>query len=438
MEVLIIKGINALFQRRFFIMAMTVLLGLVGAVRGCVYTSYEAQTNLMLTPLGVTGESAKAVAAIYPAKVFSGLLLSPQVVGSTIKKLVESGAMTAQDAPDVDTLTDKLQVTVETVDATTRPITYSPLVRLRAVAKTPELATAIVKTWAAVADVEANRMLALPLLAASKSLGEQKSLSKSKVDEIWKELSLEKSQYDIELMRAQAELQLKQIDLLQSEQEKVQRELDGFQKGLEAVQKSLAEMKPYHELARAPDDAAFWIVQAQGGGEKSMKDFGSKVMVTQEVNQVYWDTKTKEGQFQSDIAANQAKLTTLNASIEGARAENKALQSAIGEHTVKQRELESRETVAKLVFEDVAKATATNEVTLGMIQVSADLGLRPVGLNSLSEDIYPIKSVSLLSGKRAALLGVVLGFLLSACFVLLREVGIPWWRWALDKYGAAS
>ena len=427
MEAHILQAISVLIKRWKFILPITILLGMLGAVRGMAWPTYEAQTMLVVTSLGASGETAKLLGAPYPAKVYSALLLSPQTVGATIDRLVAEGHFAKDDAPKVDDLTRYLSVYVETIDATTRPVTYSPLIRLTAVSQSEELAIAIVQEWSKVSIEQANSMLTLSLAAASDTLARQTGELEVELNGIWKQLAEESGKYDIELMRKEAELRVQQLDTLETEKLLTTRELDGFRKSLESVTASLANEKPYVELARAPSEEAYWLAEVTGG-KRSIEELGGKVMVSQELNVVYWDMKKIEADLLSQVAANEAKLAELEAQNAQARKDREELEALIGEHTMKQRDLTTRETITTFVYEDVAKSKALNEATLAMIKAAPESSLWPVGLNSLEGGVYAVPSESLLSGRRAALVAAMLGFLLSASAVILREVIVPWWR----------
>jgi hypothetical protein len=433
METLIIQGINTLIKRWRFVLATTVLLGFIGGIRGIVWPSYQAETMLVLTPLGATGETAKLLGALYPSKVYNALLLSPQTVGATLNRLVEQDHISKDSAPEIDDFTANLSVNVETVDATTRPVTYSPLIRLSARSTNKDLAVAIVREWSKVAIEQANKMLALPLAAASETLAHQSGELEKELDGIWRQVAEETGQFDVALMRKEAELRVVQLDKLEAEDQLTTRELDGLRKSLESVRETLAKEPPFNELAKAPSEDAYWITG--GGNEKrSFENLRDKVMVSQELNAVYWDSKQKEAEVLSDIATHEAKLLALTAQQERARKEREALEAKIGEHTIKQRDLETQESIAKIVYEDVATSKAFNKATLDMIKAGPDSGLWPIGLNPLDENVFAVRSSSLLGGRRSAFAATLLGFLLSACAVIFRDVAMPWWRAALEKH----
>jgi len=407
----------------------------LGAVRGTFSVTYEAESMLLLTPLGVTSEGAKLLATAPTAKVYSGMLTSPQIAAETMDKLVAEGVIPDDDLPRLVDFIGMLSVEVETVDATTRPVTYSPLIRLRVEAYSHEQAEAIAKAWSEVAIDRVNKMLVLPFIAVSTTLTAQATASEEKLQTIWTELSQEKSQYDLELMRQQANLQLIHLDLLQTELLTTKSALEGLQKSIVSIREVLAAEKPFLELAKAPSDEAFWLTETELGADRAFKELSGKVMVSQEINLAYWNMKEKEGQTASEIAANEGKIASLTALIEQARAENKTLMAALGEHTIKQKELESREAVAKIVYDDIAKASALNAATLGMIHSPDGDGLQPVGLNLLSDKIQSTRVSSLLGGRRAAFTGGILGFLLICSIVVVRDTALPWLRRSVAKHG---
>lgn len=436
MEILVNKGVTALYRHRLFIGAVTLLAGVTVGILSLMFPSYEAHTVLVVTHLGATGESATLLGPAYPAKVYSTLLLSPTVLGQTIDQLVKQGVFDEGGAPDVTDFSKSLSVSIETVDATTRPVTYSPLIRLSATSGSPDEAAAIVRAWSDVVVQAANRILTLPIEAAATTLGAQSDKAKKRLDEIANQLAEDKSKFNTELMAVQAEFLLKQIDLLEAERAKTARALQGYTKSIETIRQILAQEQPFVELARAPSEIAFWMSES-GDNPKSMKDLSSKVMVSQELNRVYWDNKAQETTLLSSKATAEATLAELESTVKSLREQYSTLQSDLGIHTVKQRQLETQEAVAKSVYEDLAKAQAFNSATLGLVRAPTEDGPQPVGLNPLGDSVYPVKTRSLLQGRNAVVVGAILGLLLSACAVIIRDVGFPFLRWAAEKYGSA-
>jgi hypothetical protein len=437
-EALLLESLNALVRRRKFIIVLTLLLGFIGGIRGVFWRQYQAQMVLLVTPLSVSGETTKVLPAVYPANVYSGLLMSPQVVATTLQRLIDQKHIEEEERPDLEDFMQYLRVRVETLDATTRPVTYSPLVRLETTQDTPELAEATVKIWSQVAMEFANEMLALSLEAASSTLETQTKDLQAQLDGVWKELSVEKSQYDIELMRLRAESLIKLLDVVRTEQFKVSRELLGFQENLASVRETLTGLQPYHVLARAPSEGAFFIGEVVTDEKRTLENLKDKVMVSQEINTVYWDTKAEEGKLLGLISANQAQQKELTTQVDSIVKEQRSLESAIGEHTIRQRDLETKETLAKVVYEDFEKTRAFNSATLAMIQGGEESNLKSVGLNQLMTDVYAIQSRTLLTGRRAALLGLMLGLLLSVAYVIVHDVGLPWARKSLANRPIAS
>ncbi len=211
MNIDLLKGaFRALWKNRWLIIAVTVLAGAVSVGKELLFPAgYSADTILMVTGLSNTekSESTSGTTEMLPTplspKAYEQMLKSSTVLGKTLAQLVKDGAFPPGEEPLLDDFMEMVQVHIDIIDETSRPVNYSPLIRLTALAETAELAGQIIDTWSGVAVTQAQRSATVKVGGPALALNEEKAGYETALEEVWKEMSTETALWNIEVLKAE-------------------------------------------------------------------------------------------------------------------------------------------------------------------------------------------------------------------------------------------
>ncbi len=434
MEPLYRETFASITSRWKAIAAAVAIVAALAVVREIVSSpGYGAETVLVVTDvrLGQLG-SASSVPfkefmpeALNPA-VYRDLIESPPIVGAVLAELAEEGHFGNASPPSLRDFRASLQARVTEVDRTTRPITYSPTITLRAEADTADNAQTIVRVWERHALKASQRAAAMALSGMTDMLGNQEERFRLALEDVWQELEALQQESDLDALREELDLLVKLQNDLVKEHALLQAELRGAEDGLEALLAALEEEEPIFDLFKAPTTTAVFIARelegSQLGAGGAIEDQG---MLTQEVNQVYWEQKGEALALRQTAASTRAQLTALSGELESLRSRQRAVQAELAAHRRQETRLKTEEQIKNTVYEQVAASrdmvTAAHDIATG----GAAESVAALGLNRLTEEIYPQEMTGFL-GRRgrvmtAALLALVFG--VGACAAV--DVGWP-------------
>ncbi len=80
---------------------------------------------------------------------------------------------------------------------------------------------------------------------------------------------------------------------------------------LESIRENIASEEPYLLLARAPDEAAYWIISETNSDEITPRDISGQVMVSQQLNDVYWTSRREEQIILAELAGLAAEIESI-------------------------------------------------------------------------------------------------------------------------------
>jgi len=416
---------EAIRSRRWFIIGVTAIIVAISAVREITLPSYGAETLISVTSLTAGGDLIDAVPDAFEPKTYERLLQSTTVFGLVREQLVEEGHFEG-DPPPVRTFADDFWLYLDLVDQTTRPVSFSPIIRLNAKAKSPELAEEKLRAWADIAIEVGNKALASNVNAASETLAKQRDHVESDLEELRAKLRLEKASWNLDVIRMDIELSQIRLNVLIEASQTAEQDADESSRQLESVAAQLIDEKPFREYRKAPSDDAYYITKDDSAApDASDHSLQGSVMVTQEENLVYTSLKTQEQEFRASEAAAVAKLETLEDQIETAESDLEAQEAALAEHEMEQTRLEADLVIAMAVHEEIAKASSFSDVARSLTTEGNEGGTRAVGLNRISDRIFPVEIDGVFGSRMTVIIAALTGLALIVSFVILRDVGVP-------------
>lgn len=401
--------------------------------------TYVAETILAVSDLHLgrpaAGSPGKGMEELLPRPlnppVYVDLVQSPMVVGQVLNEMIKQGLYEEDEAPSLDEFAADLSAEVTAVDRTTRPITFAPLIKLTVTGRSPERAAAKADLWAQKAEEAARHMLQLQVSAARELLEQEQDRRRVALDKILQEVQKEQARWNITVIGDEMKARVELLKLLAEERALFQRDLRDAEEQLAALQPRLESEAPVLKLGKAPSDDAYFIAK----GKEGAGGIESKIMVTEEPNEVYVELKKKENETAALASGLKAKLDQVDRQLLEVRKEQEELEAQLAEHTRVQGELDRDQKVAELVFSEVATARALlDTVEMLCTQASAD-GRMPIGLNRLSMEAHPRKAVRALGGAARILAAAVFAFVLGVAFFISIDILRPWAAALMDESG---
>jgi len=429
------QEILAAFLGRWkLIVAVTVAVGLLAVVKELVFPpGYRAETVVMVTDLELGSafdeEQPNVLADYIPEafspRVYGNLVGSPAVFGQVLEQLIEEGVFEGQP-PELESFSQKLNAQVDEVDQTTRPITYSPLITLSAEASTEEEVKAIVDTWGEVAvEVSglANRLL---LAGADSSLERQKDAQREELEAVWEEIEEARSEYDVEVLREEL-MRLAELGSdLKRDRTELLAEFEGAEESLNSIQANLEEEERFVTLFRSPSETAYFIAdELQQERPLAGNPIEERGMIRQELNNAYWEQKLEEKTTLNRISEMRAELSALERERDNVREEQNELTAVLATHDRTITRLETEEALARQVYRQIGLSREMVKAASDIIHGRTDDDIGALGLNRLTDRVYPEMAPGTLGRRGRVMLAAVLTFLLSGAFVVGNDVVKP-------------
>lgn len=209
MQQLTLQYVASVYRRRWLVVLIVVVTtGAMVTKEMVVPSGFTAEKILVISSAKSASSSAAGTLVPDPLspKVYETLVNSPTVIGQALDRLAAAGFFDdEEEVPDIQDFASDLEVTVEEVDKTTRPINYSPLLILEAKGETEEEAQTIVETWADVAIDTAMRAATMSTDAIGQVLEVQKDKYEAALNNIYDIQEQELVNYDPEMLRRERE-----------------------------------------------------------------------------------------------------------------------------------------------------------------------------------------------------------------------------------------
>jgi len=422
--------VKTIYKRRVLICAVAALVFVIALVmewsRG---TQYSAETTLVVT--SVPPQADKTVVgpqmpdALSP-KVYQSLAMSTDVLGALLSKLQDDKTVFPSGAPDLKLFSKALTASIITVDPTTRPVNYAPLLVLTATGDTEVAAKSIVKHWTELTMQASHTVNTVRISAAKDVLREQESSHRQRLDEIWVKQSEETSKFNVELLKVEMEKRQEAI----VEQEKLllaaQADWTAAQQQLAAAQEKLKTEPAKNELFKSPDDVALWIVGATPRPDGTKADLEKKGMVTQETNPSYVLLTNDANKSLQLVASSKARVDQLKQGIDDLRKKQDDAQLLYSQHKLIQTRLQAQEEYMRKTYQDLAQMGVFLSVGDSLTAGSSSSTIEPVGLNRIGEEVY-VRAYSGMLGKKGRVLATtLLAAFAAALYVLAKPVAGPY------------
>ncbi len=411
-------------QKRFI--ALVIVLAFLASVVRVIFAGqeYRAETTLVITSVPPTGEKGLIMPEQISPKVYQTMATSMDVLGQVLGLLDDANAFTGT-VPELRDFSGMLVTQLETVDPTARPMTYSPILALRATADTYELAVAIVDTWAKVLIDTAQQVNNIRIAGVSNAMIDRTNDHKQLLDTVWVELAEETAQYDLKLLREELERRQILIHNLDEKLVDARIELRAAEERLIAVEQQLEVEPEIKELFRSPSETAYWIVESTTDRDEILSELEQKGMRTEEINPAFTELRKNLAAAQQDVASYRARMESLVQQLESIRALQRETQTLLAERELVQTRLTSEETHMRQSYVELANLRTYLESTGLIISGHSPDAIYPVGLNRMSEQIYASSDPGILGRKGRVLLATMIAALLAIGVAVFPVVGQP-------------
>jgi len=423
MQELAREGFRAAYQRRVFIIGVTVLAGLVGAIVALLSPDlYRAETVLVVTSVELTED--EALGAVIPEalspKVYEILATSNDVLGKTLRALREKQVFETEP-PKLRPFSQMVRASTQVVDPTTRPMNYSPLLILNAEADSQELASAIVDTWADVLIETARTANATRVSGAVELLADVQARNRDHLNEALAAVYESKAEANPEIALLEMEERQTAMNQIESQLATIEADREGFERQLNAARKSLAETKPIIELRKAPEDTAVWLSHIEDEGEEN--PLAGKSMITEELNPVHTQLEMDESNAQQNLMQQEGRAERLKQELADLQQRQNAAKKRFADYSLVQEQWQTEANYLKQAYTSLSTLEAFMTAARELTAPGPDYGVNPMGLNRLSDEVYAIEAPGLISGKVKLALAVIAGFVFSTLYVLYRALG---------------
>ena len=227
---------QTLIKNYRLILIVTVLAGALAVTKELAFpAAYKADTVLLVTGSEERGATTKLMPFPLNPKAYELLLQSTSVQGKVLDQLKKEGAFGTAEAPALPDFAANMDAVTDIVDETSRPVNYSPLVRLTVYGETAELATKIVDTWASVAQTLAQRAATVRLSAPAFILSHEKEEYKSTLEKAWEEMRKETSIWDLDVLKDDLKSRVAMINGYIEKRTGIERQLEVARAKLELV-----------------------------------------------------------------------------------------------------------------------------------------------------------------------------------------------------------
>ena len=230
------SALRTLWRRAPWILGATALAALAAVGRELLFPpQFAAEQMLMVSGLAAGGDAVALVPQPLSPKAYEHMLPSAAVLGRTIERLEKDGAFGADGPPAIEDFSALLSVKTEIVDETSRPVNYSPLIRVSARGETAEQAVAIVNTWAETATEVAQRASSVRLSAPALMLTRHKEEYEKEVEAVWKLQAEEQAQWNTDVLQRTLSNRVDLLNELEHSRNEGRRKLEIARKRLEEI-----------------------------------------------------------------------------------------------------------------------------------------------------------------------------------------------------------
>lgn len=425
-------ALRALLKRWRFIAGITAAVAVLSILLALLSPqSYRAETALIVSDFalgdgdgpGVEPDLQELLPEPLSPKVYAEMLESPGLLGDLRVELEKRGAFDGK-APDFESFRALLDVSYSTVDPTSRPVTYSPILRLSAKADDPELASEIVEAWADKAMALSERVKALRYGNSLELFRQETERSQTALEKVRQELAEEKGRHNLEVLLARITHTQSLLADLELRRQEAQRRLASAEEGRTAVQAALEGEPERIQVFRAPSDTAYFIVTEQERG-RGAEGIAEKGMVDEQINPIYVALRQQEKDLALRVAESQGELASIERQEGPLRQTLEELMATYAEHQAAQARLSAEEEIAQTLYRRLASTANFIEVARALATGSEGQGPAPLGLNRLDDGIYPERDSGWMGRKARVVALTALAFFVAAAAAIFLEWGLP-------------
>ena len=125
------------------------------------------------------------------------------------------------------------------------------------------------------------------------------------------ELEQESGEWNTEVMEREMTAILTLMNDLRTKLTDAVKKQAAQEQRLESIRENIASEEPFLLLARAPDEAAYWIISETNSNELATRDISGQVMVSQQLNDVYWTSRREEQNILAELAGLAAEIASI-------------------------------------------------------------------------------------------------------------------------------
>lgn len=424
----VLEVIRALYARRYLV----VIVGILGVAVGVGVElllrvpAYEAEMELVYSSprLGDEGMASYMPRQLHALDIKS-IFESTNVMGSALDTLIAEGLWADElEPPDLNDFSGKLAFSVATLDQTTRPVNYSPVFSLTAVAKDPEIAERMVNAWSDAGIAASQEAITNGVIPAAELMKSESEKAQSNFQNLLDALAADEAEYNTAILELELASIIEQLASVRNDTYDAERSLASSLQQLAVAQESLASERPTVDLFHAPSDDVYWLKEETkaAGSEQELQGKG---MLRQSVNPVFVELRASENSALLNIAGAKARIAELNDQYAAIEAERVRIQKELATHSGIQRMLKQQANSAEILYNQLIETQSNVEAVINIGLRPDDDARIPFGVNRLSDRTYTREATSRIPGAAMALLYGVAAAGLMCLWIVYASVIVP-------------
>ena len=385
---------------------------LAGVISLLLPKAYRASTDLLVLKPAFK-ESEADFSALVPetlsVRTCDLLLLSDGLVEEVFTEsgARDTGKLTIEDFKA--TLRTKARLEQES----SREVLYSPVITLYATAETPEMAKAVVDTWANLFVERANRIQSAEAEDAYLFISGEFNALETSLGSAEEKLRDFERQNNIDRIKTEKQNKEQLLTEFQSEAARVAVDIAAAEKKLAGLREERDQSPALLPLAKAITDDPMWLswIEQERGADLP-EELKKASLITQELNPTRLTIEEEIVTTQGEQSSLQGELRMTNEKIKEVKADIEELQQQLAEATMQSnrltRDVTDYTTTHELLVTERDKAKIATGRTMGDVRI-------------WSPAVLPEKPIYPRNKKLVVVFAFVIGFIVSSGYFLARH-----------------
>ena len=421
---------TALWAQKKLIVTATLVCALAAAAVALVLPkTYESGITLLLLPPGFkewasdTKFESKDLVGMFPKLLtpadYAVLFKRASLLLKVVDDLRAKGVHSERDLEDLgkpSVLDEQLTVETRIAEKTAYRTEYSPVIRLVARARTPELARDLAQAWAEIAVEESAKYYQSEGGKMSAFFTEQYGRTKGELEEVFSQQKAVENEWDEPSARTRILDKTVFLTQLEEERAHVTVDIESARKEVEELTAAMGKEKPTLTLWKSPPTTALFLKDAlktpPASPDQKTEETKGPGYYEETINETYLYLQQEIANRQAALRGLEERERSLETSIENSSKELEALRQDTARYAAESKTLHQREEGLSRGYQLIADGLRQATIAESEQQSLADLKL-------VTTAVLPDKKVA--PARTAIVLSAAFsGLVISCCTALVR------------------